>query len=62
MRSIITLALAALLAGCGTRPTWLDNRAACTLDGEQLHVLSVWGPFSIGTEIRREDAEVACRR
>jgi hypothetical protein len=51
-----------LLAGCATRPEWLRNRIACTPDGGELHALSVWGPFSVGSAIDPRDAEAVCRR
>lgn len=52
--------LAVLCAGCSTRPRLLENRAACTLDGTELHVLSKWGPFSVGTQLAAADAAVVC--
>lgn len=45
-----------MLAGCASRPTWLENRVALTADGKQAHVLSVWGPFSIGARVSDSDA------
>lgn len=54
--------LAAMLAGCGSQPKLFENRASCTLDGKELHVLSKWGRFSIGTQVADADAVVACAR
>lgn len=61
--SLICALLFALtqLTGCATRPVWLENRVACTLDRKELHALSKWGPFSIGSVISASDAEVACK-
>lgn len=57
------LALAALtLSACATRPEWLENHIACTPDGEELHALSVWGPFSIGSRIVDDEAAIVCEK
>jgi uncharacterized protein YcfL len=60
-RLVMVLALA-LLAGCGSTPKLLENRAACTLDGTELHVLSKWGPISIGTRVADADAATVCKK
>ena len=63
MRTLAALALcmaAALMAGCATRPAWLENRAACTADGMQLHAISVWGWFGISSRLAAADAAVIC--
>ncbi len=54
--------LGLLLAGCGSMPKMLENRAACTLDGAELHVLSKWGPFSVGSKLAPADAAVVCAK
>lgn len=59
MRVIAALALV-LLAGCGTSPKLLENRVACTLDRTEAHVLSKWGPVSVGTQVAQADAAVLC--
>lgn len=56
------LIICVLLSGCATRPDWLGNRIACTVDGKELHALSKWGPFSIGSVIDERDAKVVCAR
>jgi len=61
MKTIIALALAALLAGCGTTKATFENRIACTVDGAELHVLSKWGPVSIGSRVADPDAAAVCR-
>lgn len=60
MLKVFVFVLLALLSGCASRPTWLENRIACTADGQQLHALSLWGPFSIGSPIAAADAAVVC--
>lgn len=59
VRALALLAVT-FLSGCATRPEWLENRAACTLDRRELHVLSKWGPFSIGSIVSEADAVYAC--
>jgi hypothetical protein len=61
-RLLLPLLLGLLLAGCSTRPKLMENRAACTLDGTELHVLSKWGPFSIGTRVADADAATVCKK
>ena len=61
-RLLSVLCLAGLLAGCDTAPKLLENRVACTVDGTEAHVLSKWGPFSIGTQVSAADAAVVCER
>jgi len=53
--------LALLLAGCSSSPKWLENRVACTVDGKEAHVVSKWGPISIGSEVATADAKVICK-
>lgn len=59
-RLLMPVMLGLLLAGCGSTPKLLENRAACTLDGTELHVLSKWGPISIGTQLAPADAAAVC--
>lgn len=59
---VFVLGLVLTLTGCSTtRPAWLENRVACTVDRSQLHALSVWGPFSIGSRIADTDATAVCQ-
>lgn len=53
------LTAAALLAGCSTTPKWLQNTAACSLDGQQAFVVSRWGPVAIAAPL--EPAAAICR-
>lgn len=48
---------ALILSGCASSPKWLENRIALTADGKEAHVLSVWGPISIGSKIADSDAK-----
>lgn len=50
-----------LLSGCASQQ-WLENRVACTVDGTELHAISKWGLFSIGSEIAAADAAVVCKK
>ena len=56
-RRLLVVAVALAMAGCSTsRPSWLENRVAVTVDGSQAHVLSMWGPISVGSRIADADA------
>ena len=57
---LLVLIPIALLAGCSTSPTWLENRVACTVDGSEAHVLSKWALFSIGAKLADGDAKAVC--
>lgn len=61
-RLLIALCLPGLLAGCGMSPKVMENRVVCTVDGSEAHVLSKWGPVSIGTQVAAADAAVVCDR
>ena len=58
---IAILLVAVLLSGCGSTK-WLENRAACTVDGAEAHVISKWGPIGIGSKLADSDAAVICKR
>ena len=63
MQKILILAAAAMLSGCATNPTRWENRLVCTIDGSEAHVISKWfGLFSIGSQLAKADAAVACVR
>lgn len=59
MKTIILIS-AALLTGCAS-PKWLENRVACTVDKAEAHVVSKWGPVSIGSQVAASDAAVLCK-
>lgn len=61
MKTAIIIAMAALLAGCGSTQM-LENRAVCTVDGSEAHVISKWGPVGIGAKLAEADARVMCKR
>jgi uncharacterized lipoprotein YajG len=50
---------AALLAGCSSTPQWLENVAACSVDGQQAYVISKWGPVGIASALT--PAAVICK-
>jgi len=62
MKTLTLIALAALLAGCGTLKGAFENRVVCTVDGSELHALSKWGPVSLGYKIADTGARVVCAR
>ncbi len=55
----LALLLCALCAGCGSIKA-LENRASCTLDGQQAMVVSMYGPLGIASELRAADAPYVC--
>lgn len=61
MQKLLVLIPAILLTGCASSPRWLENRVACTADKSEAHVLSKWGPISIGARIAEADARVICQ-
>lgn len=58
----LAIACACLLTGCSTSPKWLENRAVCTVDGKEAHVISKWALFSIGSKLADSDAKAVCSR
>lgn len=59
MKKIVVLCF--LLSGCAS-PKWLENRAVCTIDGKEAHVISKWALLSIGSKLADSDAKVMCSR
>lgn len=57
---LLALIPVVLLAGCAS-PKWLENRLSCTVDGKEAHVVSKWGPVSIGSKLADADARVVCQ-
>jgi hypothetical protein len=57
---VLALAVGCLTAGCSSTPKWLETRAVCTLDGKEAHVLSKWGPVSLGSKLADADAKAIC--
>jgi hypothetical protein len=49
------------LSGCAN-VKWLDNRVACTVAGDEAHLISKWGPVGIGSQIAAADAAVLCKK
>lgn len=45
-----------LLAGCASLAGDFETRLACTPDGSEIHVISKYGPMSIGTKLAKVDA------
>jgi hypothetical protein len=60
MRYLIGCLICSALTGCAG-PKWLENRVVCTADRAEAHVLSKWGPASIGAQVADADARVICR-
>jgi hypothetical protein len=59
MKALVIFA-ALMLAGCAS-PKWLENRAVCTMDKKEAHVISKWGLFSIGSKLADSDAKAVCK-
>lgn len=49
-----------MLSGCAGSK-FLENRALCTLDKAEMHVISKWGVIGISSEIAKSDAAVVCK-
>lgn len=60
MRSLILVLAAVALSGCASFKGQFANRAACTLDGKQMLVASMYGPIGIASKVAEEDARVVC--
>lgn len=52
MKSTTIILAALLLAGCSTSPKWLENVAACSVDGKEAYVVSKWGPLGIASSLK----------
>jgi hypothetical protein len=61
-RTIIALAVLALLSGCGSLDgVVLANRVACTVAKDAAFVVSLWGPVGISATIADQDRAVICK-
>lgn len=60
MKHILILASVLALSGCANVKGMFANRAACTLDGKQMLVASMYGPIGIASKVADEDAKVVC--
>lgn len=58
---IVVISLALMLAGCSTIEKRFENRAVCTMDKKEAHVISKWGLFSIGSKLAASDAKEICK-
>jgi hypothetical protein len=52
--TIITVAAALALAGCGNISALVENRLACVGDGEAM-TISMWGRVGIASDVRPGD-------
>ena len=50
-----------LLTGCAS-PAFFENRVACAIGGDEAHVVSKWGSFSIGAKLALADTAVLCQK
>jgi len=50
-----------LLTGCASLAGDFETRLACTPDGSEIHVISKWGPFSIGTKLAKGDTALCAK-
>lgn len=56
------IAVVFLLSGCSSLKGTFENRAACTVDGKQMLVASMYGPIGIASKISPDDAAVVCTK
>ena len=61
MRTAMLMIAAATLAGCASIDRTFENRVLCSLDRQQMAVISWWGGWGVGAKIAQADAVVACR-
>ena len=61
MKLILALVSAMVLAGCATRPEFLENRVVCTAAKDEAHLVSKWGPIGIASAISEKDREMICK-
>ncbi len=60
MRALL-LMFAALSAGCSTIDRMFENRALCSLDRQQMAMISWWSGWGVAAKISDDDAKWACR-
>jgi hypothetical protein len=58
--SIAAVLLIMTLTGCSSMEKTFENRVACTADGKQLLVASLYGPIGVASKISPDDAAVIC--
>lgn len=60
MKTTLSILLLVALTGCGTLDGKLQNRLACAVAGDQLFVISEYGPIGISSKISDKDRAVIC--
>jgi hypothetical protein len=60
MKTLLALSAILMLSGCANLKGMFANRAACTLDGKQMLVASMYGPIGIASKIDDADGAVVC--
>lgn len=49
------------LGACSSTPSFLENRVVCTVDKQEAHTVSKWGPVGVASKISEKDREVICK-
>jgi hypothetical protein len=62
MRYTIVVIPLLLLSGCASMKGTFENRVACTADGKELLVASMYGPIGVVSKISEDDAAVICAK
>ena len=62
MRYTMVIISLFMLSGCSSMKKTFENRVACTADGTQLVVVSMYGPIGVASKIAPEDAAVICAK
>ena len=58
---LLSLLIALGVSGCAsTRPEFLENRVVCTVDKQEAHIVSKWGPVGVASKIAESDTKVIC--
>ena len=62
MRAAVLVVVVLALAGCSTLDRAMENRVLCSLDRQQMAVISWWGGWGVGAKVAAADAAVACHQ
>ena len=60
MRTLFLVCVTAVLAACSTAGIMFKNRIACTVDGKQGYLVSLYGSEGIATTIDPTDTAIIC--
>lgn len=60
-RSLISLAVLAMLSGCSSLDGILANRIACTIAKDKAYVVSAYGALGIASTVDDADRAIICK-